>query len=322
MAAFENADSVGFALDDNFLRQNIKPKQDYRIRCGDLLELQTPSTVQVVTDELAESDKIEQTQRFLSRVGENGCLTLPIVGVVKLADKTLLEAEAAICDAYYPRYLLNPPIIVTRIIEYQTQYVSVTGAVVKPGTYALRGDQMSLLSLLMEAGGISEKGATVIRISNPQRQNPDSPESSQSLLMPVKGLTIPFADAALQAGDVVEVEPIQERVVTIIGLVEKQGTYPYPANAQYTLPQAMAFAGGVNKTADPRYAHIYRPDRDGKVYDAVVSIQPGRDFAQAMAVIIKPGDIIAVEQTPQTRRNLLMADLLQLRASAGVVYNR
>lgn len=321
--AFHNAGPMRFTLDDDFMIQNVRPKEEYRIRCGDLLELQMPATVHIVTDELAESGRIEQNQRFLSRVATNGGVTLPIVGTVEIAGKSLLEAEAAIQNAYFPRYLLSPPVIVTRIIEHQKQYVSITGAVEKPGTYHLRGDQMNLLSLLMEAGGISEKGATVIRISNPQNARlEDNAAAAKRLLMPVRGLNIPFADAGLFEGDIIEVEGVQEQVLTIIGLVKKQGTYPYPANTQFNLPQALAFAGGVNETANPRFAHIYRPSADGRIYDAVVSIQPGPDFLQAMAVAVKPGDVIAIEQTPRTRRNLLLADILQLRASVGMMYTQ
>jgi polysaccharide export outer membrane protein len=323
LEAFYNAGPMRFTLDEDFLNQTIRPREEYRIRCGDLLELQMPSTVQIVTDELAESGRIEQTQRFLTRVGTNGTVVLPITGLVEVAGKTLLEGELAIQNAYYPRYLVSPPVIVTRVVEYQKQYVSITGAVNKPGTYSLRGDQMTLLSLLMEAGGISEKGAAVIRITNSQNDHyEENSETRRSLLMPVKGLNIPFADAGLMEGDIVEVEEIQEQSITVIGLVNKQGTYPYPVNARYTLPQALAFAGGVNETANPCFAHIYRPCADGRVYDAVVSIQPGADFAAAMTVAIKPGDVVAIEHTPQTRRNLLLADILQLRASVGVTYNQ
>ena len=323
LEAFHKAGPMRFTLDDDFLYQTIRPKEEYRIRCGDLLELQMPSTVQIVTDELAESGRIEQTQRFLTRVATNGSITLPIAGMVDVAGKTLLEGEAAIQAAYYPRYLVSPPVIVTRIVDYQKQYVSITGAVNKPGTYSLRGDQMTLLSLLMEAGGISEKGAAVIRITNPQNGRIEgNAAKDRSLLMPVKGLNIPFADAGLMEGDSVEVEGIQEQSITVIGLVKNQGTYPYPVNARYTLPQTLAFAGGVNEAANPRFAHIYRPCADGRVYDAVVSIQPGADFVAAMTVAIKPGDVVAIEQTPQTRRNLLLADILQLRASVGVTYNQ
>ena len=205
--AFHNAGPMRFTLDDDFMVQHVRPKEEYRIRSGDLLELQMPATVHIVTDELAESGRIEQNQRFLSRVAANGGVTLPIVGTVEIAGKSLLEAEAALQNAYFPKYLLSPPVIVTRIIEHQKQYVSITGAVGKPGTYHLRGDQMNLLSLLMEAGGISEKGATVIRISNPQdaRLEGDA-ATAKRLLMPVRGLNIPFADAGLVEGDIVEVE--------------------------------------------------------------------------------------------------------------------
>jgi hypothetical protein len=166
----------------------------------------------------------------------------------------------------------------------------------------MRHDQMSLVSLLMEAGGIVETGAAYIQIRNADGSQPQM----KDVMLPVEGLNIPFADMALHEGDIIEVHRIAEQVFTVIGLVNKQGTFAYPSQVQYNLPEALAMAGGVNAKADPRYIRIYRPGKDGQVLDAVFNIEPG--------------DVIAVEQTPRTRGNLLMADILQLRASVGMNY--
>ena len=173
---------------------------------------------------------------------------------------------------------------------------------------------MSLVSLLMEAGGIVDTGAAYIQI----RKADGSQTEPKDVILPVEGLNIPFADIALEEKDIVEVHRIQEQVFTVIGLVNKQGTFPYPSQLHYNLPEALAIAGGVNVTADPRYIRIYRPEQNGKVVDAVFDIQPGKAFSKLMNVEIKSGDVIAVEQTPRTKSNLVMADILQLRASVGI----
>lgn len=320
--AFYNAGPMPLELDQDMLLHDIPNNQSYMIEIGDLLELQMPATLQIVTDDIAEIGKIEQVHSFSCRVSNDGTISLPIIGSISARGKTLLQLEEAIEKAYFPRYVVSPPAIVSQIKEYRTDYVSVTGAVEKPGTYRLRSDQMTLVSLLMEAGGILETGATVIRITQPRQGNQLETEVSRPILMPIKGLNIPFSDIALQPGAVVEVHGIQEHVFTVMGLVKQQGTFTYPINAQFNLPQALAFAGGVNEVANPRFVHIYRPDATGQILDAVFSIQPGQDFAKAMAVVIKAGDVISVEQTPQTRRNLIMSDILQLRANVGIAYTK
>lgn len=320
--AFGSAGPAQYVLDREILYKAIPEKRDYQVQIGDLLEFQMPAAVQIVTDALAESGTIEQTYLFSCRVSRDGTITLPIIGSVTVQGKTVLEIEDMIRNAYFPRYVVSPPAVVTQVKEYTTRYVSITGAVKNPGSYRLRADQMTLVSLLMEAGGIAESGATVIRISRPPQEGTDSPDDSGPILMPVKGLNIPFCDMALEAGSIVEVEGLDEHVFTVMGLVNHPGTFSYPPNAHFNLPQALAFSGGLNVTANPQYVHVYRPDGGGQVHDAVFSICPGPDFAETMAVKIKPGDVISVEHTPSTRRNLLLSDLLQLRATVGVAYTK
>jgi polysaccharide export outer membrane protein len=316
LSAFENAGIAKLTLDREAIYRNVSTKGHYRIVREDLLEIQMPSLLGGVTDDLAETGRLEQVQKFLCRVKDNGAIALPIVGDISVADKTLPEAETAIRDAYFPNYVVSPPTVVSQVADYKKYYVSITGAVNKPGTYSMRHDRMSLVSLLMEAGGIVESGAAYIKI----RKADGTQTAQKDVMLPVEGLNIPFADMALHEGDIVEVHRIEEQVFTVIGLVNKQGTFPYPSQYRYNLPEVLAIAGGLNQTADPHFIRIYRPAPDGQVLDAVFDIQPGKMFSKLMNVHIKSGDVIAVEQTPRTRGNLLMADILQLRASVGMNY--
>jgi polysaccharide biosynthesis/export protein len=316
LEAFENAGAPRMTLDREAIYRNISTKGHYRISREDLLEIQMPSLLGGVTDDLVETGRLEQVQKFLCRVTDKGSITLPIVGDIQVADKTLPEAEMAIREAYFPNYVVSPPTVVSQVVDYKKYYISITGAVNKPGTYSMRHDQMSLVSLLMEAGGIVETGAAYIQI----RKADGTQTELKDVMLPVEGLNIPFADIALHEGDIVEVHRIAEQVFTVIGLVNKQGTFAYPSQLQYNLPEALAQAGGVNATADPRFIRIYRPGKDGQVLDAVFNIEPGKMFSRLMHVQIKSGDVIAVEQTPRTRGNLLMADILQIRASVGMNY--
>jgi protein involved in polysaccharide export with SLBB domain len=339
---FQRAGQVVFHIDHERINKARKPIGPYRVGCGDLLKLQMPATVRSVSADLAETGRIDRIETFLSRVNDKGDIALPIVGELPIKGLTLPEIESSIQQLYYPRYVVSPPVVVTQIEEYHKPQVTITGAVVKSGRYALRRDQMTLVTALMEAGGILETGAAVIRIhpagqdilgndspsdSNPIRlvptvspEEPNTPQDNNILILPVKGLNIPFADVLLNEGDTIEVEGIGNHVFTIVGLVNKQGTYPYPPGMSYHLPEAIAFAGGLNDTADPRFARIYRPTPDGRVLDVLIPIRPGAEFAAAMTLLIRPGDVVAVDQTPRTRRNLALSELFSLRTSVGVTY--
>ncbi len=135
------------------------------------------------------------------------------------------------------------------------------------------------------------------------------------LVLPVKGLNIPFADVALADGDAVVVEKLEIPVVSVVGLVNRPGNFPYPPDAHYNLMQAIAFAGGLNLSADPRYATIYRLGADGGIVRApfrIIETKNGPErLTESLSMPVKPGDIVAVEQTLRTRTNLFIDKTLR-----------
>lgn len=152
--------------------------------------------------------------------------------------------------------------------------------------------------------------------------NPDSGGSEPgasgnvTLTLPIKGLNIPFADVALQDGFSVVVEPLNPQVFTVVGLVKLSGVFPYAPNVRYNLMQALAFAGGVDEIADPRFVKVYRQKANGDLIAATFKLN-GTSPVGAPAVMIKPGDVVAVEQTDRTHWNLLLAEIVGARATVS-----
>ena len=129
----------------------------------------------------------------------------------------------------------------------------------------------------------------------------------QTLVLPVRGLNIPFADVVLEEGDTVVVEPPREQSISVLGLVARPGNLPYPPGARYTLVQAIAFAGGLDLIANPRYVSVYRLAPDGQVVSATFQlVNPHRQqqLTDVLALPLKPGDVVSVEHTPRTRTNV------------------
>ena len=79
-----------------------------------------------------------------------------MIGELAVAGKTLGEIEAAIVASYHPQYTVMRPSVFARIVEYREAKVTITGAVANPGVYSLKTDQMSVVALIMEAGGVVE----------------------------------------------------------------------------------------------------------------------------------------------------------------------
>ncbi|MHC4509491.1 MAG: polysaccharide biosynthesis/export family protein [Planctomycetota bacterium] len=113
-------------------------------------------------------------------------------------------------------------------------------------------------------------------------------------------------------------EPIELPPFTVIGLVNKPGSFPYPPAVQLNVMQAIGFAGGFNVDLEPRYAMAYRLTPDGKIANAVFKIDDGSELTDALTTLIKPGDIVAVEHTPRTRTNAFLARIFAVHIGAYV----
>jgi polysaccharide biosynthesis/export protein len=512
LTEFENAGPLLPSLDTkNLVNAKIQSRQ-YQVMPGEVLEFTMPAILQAVTkDEYKEGERYAP---YMCRISDSGTITLPLVGELKAAGLNLTQIENAVIEKYYPEYAVTRPSVFARIVEYKTYRVSITGAINKPGIYTLHNDQMTLVSLLMEAGGIVNEGAAVIKIIHPEHQvsnndritqgkyeqktiqasqqltdkvdktflngsvknsagnkqevqlsfkqtsqsstdgiltvrggeeilitkqlniaNLDErllvvkellrdnrisileldeklsslasrldshretrrqaetitakdnskelqssiadsqfarisnefdsenkipengfPGSNSSIthnstllseyqssnigaikndaagmvqtddvrtvVLPVKGLNIPFADVVLEDGDSVVVERMQMPIFSVLGLVNKPSNFQYPPDVQYNLMQALAFAGGLDRAAEPRYATIYRLKPDGTIAHAIFQVVNVKDRAKltyALNTIIKPGDIIAVEHTPRTRTKMFLDSAF--RFNIGTYYN-
>ncbi len=121
----------------------LLPAADYRIGPLDLLE--------VKIFQIPDLDRA-------ARVDQNGMISLPLIGNVMAAGKTVSELEADIARNYATTYLQNPRVSVF-VKEFTSQRVSVTGAVLKPGIFVLDGPT-TLLGAVSLAQGISEVAST------------------------------------------------------------------------------------------------------------------------------------------------------------------
>ena len=305
LTEFNNAGPVVPSVDTDRLVQAQIGGGPYRLAPGDAVELTMPAILRAVAvEELTGVDRITP---YMCRVSESGTITLPRAGEIQGEGKTLAEVESGVIAAFYPKYVVTRPSVFARVADYRTFRVAVTGAIVTPGVYSLRSDQMSLVSLLREAGGIVNEGAGVVRISH-QGQAPGAQDKAgaQPLILPIRGFNVPFADVQLQEGDSVVVERLAQPLVTVIGLVNRPGNFPYPPDVQYNLTQLLAFAGGLNEVADPHYLTVYRLKPDGTHVSATLRILDNSKLTEASHTLIKPGDIVAVEQTPRTRTAIFL----------------
>lgn len=95
--------------------------------------------------------KVPELSRSV-QVADSGSVNLPLVGEVPAAGKTAQELERDLAAKLGAKYLQSPQVTVF-VKEFNSQRVTVEGAVKKPGVYPLRGKN-SLLQVIATAEGL------------------------------------------------------------------------------------------------------------------------------------------------------------------------
>lgn len=286
--------------------------EPYHVVPGDLLELEMPDVMGTINEAFLPEEQRKSTalqKVFTCRLDKDGRIDVPILGKVDVTDTTLPEIENVLADRYWPKYLRRRPSIVVRVSEYKTFPIAVVGGVKKPGAYELRSDEMTLIAALGKAEGIVETGAESIQLHRGASQK-------EPIVVKVVHQTIPTSDPSLRPGDKIVVQSCEMPSFTVIGLVKKPGKFPYPPSETYNVMQAIAHAGGLNEIARPEYVKVYRKNQDGAL--AFVTLKTGGEAAvSASNVVIKPGDVVAIEQTAATYMRLFFSQILNVGVSAG-----
>ena len=113
--------------------------------------------------------KVPELSRSV-QVADSGSVNLPLVGEVPAAGRTAQDVERDLAARLGAKYLQSPQVTVY-VKEYNSQRVTIEGAVKKPGVYPIRGNA-SLLQFIATAEGLdpaSDSSVVVFRQTDGQR---------------------------------------------------------------------------------------------------------------------------------------------------------
>lgn len=93
-----------------------------------------------------------------TQVSASGYITLPLIKDVRAAGKTTDQLQTEISARLQKDFMQSPQVFVN-VKEFNSQRVTVDGAVKTPGVYPLKGET-SLLQVLAMSGGLSEMASS------------------------------------------------------------------------------------------------------------------------------------------------------------------
>ena len=105
----------------------------------------------------------EDDLRTATVVSQEGTISFPLIGTVKIGGMTQTQARDRIADLLRARFLVNPQVSVT-VIRFASKRFTILGQVNRPGSYELPAqEKIDLLEAIAMAGGFTRiaKGSKV-----------------------------------------------------------------------------------------------------------------------------------------------------------------
>jgi polysaccharide export outer membrane protein len=259
-------------------------------------------------------------------VGSDGKINLPMVGKVQASGVSVRNLEADLA-ARYRTYFKDPQISVT-VTDYRSQPVTVVGAVNNPGVVQLRGPTR-LMRVISQAGGLKPEAGDKVVITRRLPPNQDTVTSATAtgltepnasfylkeidLLKIIDG-TDPSANLMVEPNDLITVP--RAKMIYVIGDVGRPGGYVLDGHSSHlTVLQAIALAGGVNKSASYGSTKILRPSTGGDTPRAETQIDLKKIMAsKSPDIALHADDILFV---PNSLTKVVTARALEMAVTVG-----
>jgi polysaccharide export outer membrane protein len=227
------------------------------------------------------------------RVSNSGDIYLPLIDYVHVEGLTQEEAQTLIEKRLADGGFVRNPHATIFVDEFTSQGVTIIGEVGRPGVYPNIGDH-KLYEVVSQAGGFSQNASRKITIIRRNQEEPIRVSLPRNLGDDLSG-NIP-----IQAGDTITVP--RAPIIYVVGDVGRPSGI-LADNGTMTVPQALALAGGTNRTAKLGGTRILRKGPDGGVTETKVEIKKLLE-AKAPDVPLQPDDILFV---PLSRGRIMVA---------------
>jgi polysaccharide biosynthesis/export protein len=270
--------------------------QDYPLGPGDLLEISVPV--------------MEELRSATVRVANTGIIELPLLGEIQttgLSEKALTADLRRRLEATY----LNNAQVLVFLREPRSRQVAVLGAVAKPGLYPLTNGDETLLTMISQAGGLTEEAASHIQFvpaEAPRNQGGHAVHAvslaqsldAAALARSTTPLELPLARNGQSAGSTTLALPARPGDVVIVlasgqvlveGWVGKPGAYKITPGL--TMLGAVAAAGGPHFAADTSSVLLISTGKNGEKILTSANLEQLKR-GESPDLPLREGDVIEV----------------------------
>ena len=180
-------------------------------------------------------------------VPPEGQIALPMVGLVQVSGRTVLELATDLTAAF--KVYVKEPQITIILVKMRQEYVQLLGAIKSPGTYTLLPGSTAVEAIMRAGGPTAAADLTAIIL---QRRG-----QAEAATIDLSGIANGSftSDFPVQNGDIIFI-PSGTMHVAVIGEVSRPGVYEIPKGGR--LMDALMAAGGPTSQAVKSRVTIYQ----------------------------------------------------------------
>lgn len=220
-----------------------QPAPEYPLGPGDIVKITVYNNPDLTTE---------------AEISQNGSISFPLVGEVKVGGLSRAEAEKAISASLGQGGFVPNAHVNMLVLQYRSQQVSVIGEVNKPGKYPIN-QMVTVTDLIAMAGGITQKGGNTVTIIK-KDGNGRTAQYEVDFKRVLAGGDV-AKNVRIDSEDIIYVAPAP--VFYIYGEVRQPGAYPLAADL--TVRQALSLGGGLTPRGSERGIQIDRKGPNGQV---------------------------------------------------------
>jgi len=262
------------------------------------------------------------------QIDNDGYLRLPLVGRVLASGLSLTELEVDLVGRF-KTYLVQPDVSIS-VTAFQSQPVSVVGAVKTPGVYQVEG-RRTVYEVLSLAGGLDNTAGSTLKITRrlefgriPLPTAFDDLTGQFSIAMlklkSILSAANPEENIPIKPHDVITVP--RAELVYVIGEVQKSGGFVLNDQESISVLQALSLAGGLGTAASAKSAKILRAS-PGQTQRNEVAVNVKDILAgKAADFQLKPDDILFIPNSRPKKAASRAAEAAIQIATGVIIWHR
>ena len=259
------------------------------------------------------------------RIDLQGDVNIPMAGRIHASGLTLAEFEGQAAQRLV-RYVKDPEVVAT-VMEFNSQPVSVLGAVNNAGVKQVAGSK-NLFEVLSLAGGLRTDAGSTIMITRSLDKGliplPDAKTDASGKfsvgsvsVKTILNATDPSENIVILPGDIISVSKAD--VIYAVGDVAKPGGFQLNQEENLSALKVLSLAGGLTRTAAQDRAKILRTVA-GSANPTEIAVNLKQVMAgKAPDVPLQPNDILFVPNSSAKSTSYKALDIMGMAAGYAVL---